>query len=325
MGLFLKTTAGLLLLVQAFHLASLQYTTTDSTGKTTDRAWLRDRPKNLAVSPPAEEIFYDPGADMTESSNDFSSGIASGSMAVDNEEEKNVASDRKDEYENIDDMPAVTTNTPQTNVSSKQPELRNATDSPPAATTNPANTSQTNMTEVEEEFHNSTATPPNSTTHLSAENSTSLTDHANRTDLQTAAPESYATQESTTKSDEEKELTMGTKSTSKPEVRETPTTSSSTAALPSETTETSPATTTAPITPEKANKTDKDAASGSSSERGWATDSHKSKRKGAWGAVLGTAVAVACVGLVAYLILKKKHRKGFSHRKLQEEYPSDPD
>lgn len=40
--------------------------------------------------------------------------------------------------------------------------------------------------------------------------------------------------------------------------------------------------------------------------------------------MLGTAVAVACVGLVAYIILKKKHQKGFSHRKLVEEFPSDP-
>ena len=57
---------------------------------------------------------------------------------------------------------------------------------------------------------------------------------------------------------------------------------------------------------------------------GLESDPHRSKRNGAWGAVLGTAVAVAFVGLVAYVILKRKHQKGFTHRKLVEEYPSDP-
>lgn len=44
----------------------------------------------------------------------------------------------------------------------------------------------------------------------------------------------------------------------------------------------------------------------------------------AWLAVLGTAVATACVGVVAYIILKKKNQKDFTHRKLVEEYPADP-
>lgn len=61
-----------------------------------------------------------------------------------------------------------------------------------------------------------------------------------------------------------------------------------------------------------------------SSDEGLESDPHRSKRNGAWGAVLGTAVAVAVVGLVVYVILKRKHQKGLSHRKLVEEYPSDP-
>lgn len=56
----------------------------------------------------------------------------------------------------------------------------------------------------------------------------------------------------------------------------------------------------------------------------WEEDASRSGRRGAWGAVLGTAVAVAVVGLVAYVILKRKHQKGFSHSKLVEEHPSDP-
>lgn len=39
---------------------------------------------------------------------------------------------------------------------------------------------------------------------------------------------------------------------------------------------------------------------------------------------MGMAVAVGCVALAAYIILKNKSQKGFSHRKLVEEYPSDP-
>lgn len=61
-----------------------------------------------------------------------------------------------------------------------------------------------------------------------------------------------------------------------------------------------------------------------SSNKGLAADYNNSKRQGAWGAILGTAVAVTAVGLVAYIILKKKQQKGFSHRKLVEEYPADP-
>ncbi|KAL6113552.1 muc15 [Pungitius sinensis] len=49
-----------------------------------------------------------------------------------------------------------------------------------------------------------------------------------------------------------------------------------------------------------------------------------SARRRAWGAILGTGVAVAIVALVALVILRKRHRKGFSHSKLVEDYPSDP-
>ncbi|XP_033490609.2 uncharacterized protein LOC117262044 isoform X1 [Epinephelus lanceolatus] len=321
MGLYLKITAGLLLLVQAFHLAALQEST-DSPGKTIDKGWLRELVKNEAVSQntafPKDEGDYYQEADANA---EFSSGTASGSMAVNTEEEQNVAGTTPN------NLTAVTTEVPTTS---------NATMSPNATTADAINSSQVNMTGAEEEFHNWTMTPQNSTTHLSAQNSTSFPDNSNGTDLQTTtlAPESNATQASTTKPDEDKGLINATESTStttvtttvKPEIKETSTTSSSTTVSPFETTETDPGTTTAaaPITPEKANETDKDAASGSSSERGLATDTQKTKRNGAWGAVLGTGVAVAFVALVAYVILKKKHRKGFSHRKLEEEYPSDP-
>lgn len=55
------------------------------------------------------------------------------------------------------------------------------------------------------------------------------------------------------------------------------------------------------------------------------SDPHSSEaRRGAWAAVLGTALAVGLLALVAYVVLRRKHQKGFSHRKLVEEYPSDP-
>ncbi|XP_044217093.1 mucin-15 [Thunnus albacares] len=331
MGLHLKITASLLLLVQAFHLAALQ-DSTDSPGRTIDKSWLRDLAKNLAggqITAAEEERENDQGAvtDM-ESNNDYSSGIASGSMVIYNEREENETSQEKSANKTSDDLGVVMTTEPPTfpNVTTKQPELTNTT-----ASTDSTNSSQTNMTETEEEFHNSTATPQNATTHLIAQNSTSFPDASNRTDLQTTtmAPERNVTQEVTTKSEEDTGLTNTTTNvttTAAPDINKTATNSSSTTVFPSETTEIIPETPTAaaPNTPEKANLTDKNAASGSNSERGLASDSQKSKRHGAWGAVLGVAVAVVFVGLVAYIILKKKHQKGFSHRKLVEEFPSDP-
>ncbi|XP_070687765.1 mucin-15 [Pempheris klunzingeri] len=338
MGLCLKLTAGLLLLVQAFHLAALQYST-DSPGRTIDQSWLRGQAKNSAGSQnaavTADETEYDQAADATamESSNDYS-GIASGSMAAQTEEEANVENSDTAQLDTSDNLSAVTITAPPTfsNVSTKQPELPDATVSPADS----KNSSQINLTEAKEESDNSTTTFQNSTTHLSAQNSTSFPDYSNHTDSQetTSAAETNVTQESTTKPDEDAGLTNGTESTNAttvttttmPEINETSTTPPSTTAFLSETTERSPATIApaAPSTPEKANKTEKASASGGSAERGLESDHQKSNRNGAWGAVLGTAVAVGCVGLVAFIILKKKHQKGFSHRKLVEEYPSDP-
>uniref|UniRef100_A0A3Q3W933 Uncharacterized protein n=1 Tax=Mola mola TaxID=94237 RepID=A0A3Q3W933_MOLML len=55
------------------------------------------------------------------------------------------------------------------------------------------------------------------------------------------------------------------------------------------------------------------------------SDSYSRNRKGAWAAVLGTAVAVCFVALVVYVLLKHKQQTSFSHKKLVEEYPTDPD
>lgn len=43
-----------------------------------------------------------------------------------------------------------------------------------------------------------------------------------------------------------------------------------------------------------------------------------------WLAVLGTLVAVAFVVAVTYVVLKRKYQRDYSHRKLIEDYPSEP-
>lgn len=47
-------------------------------------------------------------------------------------------------------------------------------------------------------------------------------------------------------------------------------------------------------------------------------------RKTYWPAVLGTLVAVAFVIAVTFVLLKRKYQRDYSHRKLVEEYPSEP-
>ncbi|XP_068580404.1 mucin-15 [Cebidichthys violaceus] len=335
MDLYLKTAAGLLLLVQALHLASLQEST-DSPGRTIDKSWLRELVRKTAGSQNAsvseDEAKNDQGAEGVVSG----IGIESGFMTPYTEEENNVVRQDTDTSEASTDLTAVTEPPTSPATQTQQP---NSTTSPNAtATTVPTNSSRTNGTEAEEEFHNSTTTTTSqiATTHLSERNSTVFPDNSNRTDLQTTtlAPETNATRGATTTPDEATRSTNATESnatttatnTTKQGMNETSATSSSTTAFPSETAETSPPSTTAgaPITPEIANKTDTDAASGSGSERGSGEDDNRSKRRGTWVVLMGTALAVIIVGLVAYVILKKKNSKGFTHRKLVEQYPSDP-
>lgn len=287
----------LVLLVQAFHLASLQYTT-DSPGRTIDKSWLRGK-----IPQGSENATFtkgnDEGADVTESNNDYS-GTASGSMVTYSGEEENSGNEKWDDQN-------VTTTT-------LSPEVQNGTieltELPPTTTTDPTNASQINMTETEGEF-NKTLTP---------RNSTSFPDYSNRTDLesQSSVPETNTTEEQTTTST----TTLTTKAV--PGINATTTTSSPTTVFLPDVPEATTAA--APNTPEKVNKTDKSAglAGSSDTDEGFATDPQISKRHNAWGAVLGTAVAVTFVGLVAFVILKKKQQKAFSHRKLVEEYPSEP-
>ncbi|KAK9542305.1 hypothetical protein VZT92_000180 [Zoarces viviparus] len=336
MGLCLKMAAGLLLLVHVFHLASLQ-DSTDSPGRTIDKSWLRDLAKKTAGSQNATVSEDEAENGQGHADISIGDGMAPDITIPNTDEERNVARQEKDTNETSTD-PSTVTEPPTSSPTTLQTEQPNATISPnTTATTVPTDSSRINGTEAEEEFPNSTTTTSQiSTTHLSERNSTILPDNSNRTDLQatTLAPGSNATQEPTTKPDEVTRSTNATESTTtttattttKQAMNETSATSPSAPAFPSETTKTSPATTTAAaaITPGIANRTDTDAASGSSSERGLGEDSMTSKRNGAWVALLGLGLAVILIGLVAYIILKKKNRKAFSHRKLVEEYPSDP-
>lgn len=290
MEMYFKITACLLLIVHAFHLASLQYTT-DTPGRTIDGSWYRKLADNSAggqnVAVTDGDAQYDWEADTTamEPSNDYNSGTASGSMAVYNGEEENVSGHEQGANKTSDDLTVVTTTLPPTapNGTTKHTESPDPAVTPTTTTTDPSNPSQINMTEADEESHNLTTTPQTTTTHLISQSSTLSPDFFNRTDLQstTLAPESNDTQESTAKPEEDTGLDNSTGSTSTttaittttPEVKGTSTTSSSTTVFPSETTELSPETTTAVAldTPENVNKTNKDTAAGSSSERGTAT------------------------------------------------------
>ncbi|XP_022053970.2 mucin-15 [Acanthochromis polyacanthus] len=328
----LKTTAVLLLLVQTFHLASLQHST-DSPGRTIDKSWWRDRPKNEI---PKENADSDQGNDA-----DYS-GIASGSMATNSEEERNIAGEANETESD------VTTASPHVfhNGTQKKHKHHKTTVSPTMMASNATNWNHS----VDAKEVNSTATPQNSTgspdvPSTTTQNSTTElangTGSVNATSAPTpAAPDVNVTTTNSSSAEfppntSDKNSTTATNTTGNETTNANPN-------APEHTTTTNPdvpedatsaanpntsknATSEAPVPPEKSNNTDKSAGgSGSSSERGVASDPNKSTRQGAWGAILGIAVAVALVGLVAYVILKKRHQKAFSHRKLVEDFPADP-
>ncbi|XP_053280800.1 mucin-15 isoform X1 [Pleuronectes platessa] len=333
---YLKITVCLLLIVQTCQLASLPEST-DSPGRTIDRGWLRQVHKikqkggikkvPVATDEPGYES--EPFAEALDSNNVEADGIPSGYMMFGSSGE---SSENKTSGNPV--LP------PQfSNQTDEKPQVSNTTAAPTTTTTSPSNSSQTNMTGAEEELHNSTMTNQTSSAHSGHHNSTmtnqTSTAHSshhnhtphNRTHLHTTtlAPEKNEGLDNSTEGNNTTTTTTAT-TTATPGSNETSLTSSSTTAVPSETTGADPEPTTplAPFTPEVANMTDKEGASGGGADRGLASDPHKSRRHGAWAAVLGTAVAVGIVGLVAYVILKKKHQMGFSHRKLVEVYPSDP-
>ncbi|XP_056881324.1 mucin-15 [Takifugu flavidus] len=319
MELFFKVTAGLLLLAHAFQSVSLQQST-DSPGRTIDKSWLRDLVRNRtghqAVGIPSAGTEPDQGFDPTlDSSHDYSGGITSGSMPILNEEERIKDADEEQEDLNVVTTPELPGDP---NLATQDPFL----DVNVSATT----LDSTNVTDVEKETKNSTATSllSNSTMFPTAENSTRLSDINQNNSLTTLAPEGNATQETATTPTEDTRLINLTEPTDTrtTKVSQTSTTSvPATSFQPSMSSEMSLKTTISPVqdTPEVANKT----GTGSSSERGLDSDVQRNKRHTQWSAILVTAIAVGCFGLVVYVILRNKRRKGFSHRKLVE-VPTDP-
>ncbi|MED6241951.1 hypothetical protein ATANTOWER_030666 [Ataeniobius toweri] len=320
----LQITASLLLLLQVFHLVCLQ-NSTDSPGRTIDKSWLRQLHKTKVQSENATfsgESEFDQEADqVAELNNEFSSGVTSGLLA---EEEENITTSEVRVTEAFDGSNVLTTIMPPAfeSETTQEPKLPDPAISPRNVTTETTDSSQSNMTDTNDEF-NSTMT---------ANDTTSVTNYTNL--------QSTTTMEKpiTTTATPEEDIGLGgltehtstsPTTTAAPEIYTTTTKSLTTTAPPSETTEMIPETTTTEMSnsPDLANKTGK---IGSGSERssvaesGSEMDPYRSKRNVAWLAVLGTAAATAVVGLVAYIILKKKHQKAFTHSKLVEEYPSDP-
>ncbi|XP_014900451.1 cell wall protein DAN4 [Poecilia latipinna] len=337
----LKITASLLLLLQAFHLVCLQ-NSTDSPGRTIDKAWLRQLPRNEVQSENAASSGdggFDQGTDqVTAFNNGLSSGIPSGFMA---EEEENMTS--QDKSANSSEFSTIIPHAFE-NERTEEPKLPDAAISPRNVTTASANSSQTNMTNPEEEF-NSTTTADNTTNAGGLSNNTNLqsttttvkpatttvtpekdkglrnlTENTNTSATTTAAPEINRSTTTTTAAPEINRSTTTT--TAAPEIKGSTTKSSTTTEPPSETTQTTSETTTTAFSANKKIAIGSDR--GSATDTGSVVDPYRSKRSVAWLAVLGTAAATAVVGLVAYIIMKKKHQKAFTHRKLVEEYPSDP-
>ncbi|KAJ8394935.1 hypothetical protein AAFF_G00040580 [Aldrovandia affinis] len=83
-------------------------------------------------------------------------------------------------------------------------------------------------------------------------------------------------------------------------------------------------TTTTTTTTPTSNNTIKAGASGNNTDRGFLSNTEKRKNGNAWAAIIGTALAVGFVGLVIYVLLKKKNRREFMHRKLIEDIPPEP-
>ncbi|XP_020567617.1 mucin-15 isoform X2 [Oryzias latipes] len=318
----LKIVAGLLLFAQAFHPALFQ-DSTDSPGRTIDPSWLRDQKLNPLVT---KENDYDQGTEIPDLNNDFSSGVPSGSLAVSNEEEENLARQIRNDTElpNEQSNKTVSLQLEFDNDTSVEPEFSDA---------NISNSSQTNSTQPTDVL-NATANPENATRAGDFSNSTKIQSTTSAPENNTTAPDvnkglrnstgSNTTVQSTTAPNPQNSTGTNSKTAVTTAAQETdristasPFTTVQLFENPERSTESS--STAAPNTVEKTNRT---FAGGSG--RGLELDPYRSRRSVAWLAVLGTVAAVAVVGFVAYSIMKKRQQKAFSHRKLVEEFPSEP-
>lgn len=332
----LRTTAGLLLLLQFFHVALLQ-DPTGSTGRTIDQSWLRQHLKAQKINTVVDQNGSSESSDDTFRSTFISSG------------DQDFSQDN-DDSSTLDGV----------NFGSLSPNVsKNATEDPvPPVVTGahvsfPLNASQNaNATEEQGESKNATiavlqTTIQPTTTLSNVYNDTDLTKITTAADINVtkeATPETgtnNCTTNYTMNNGREDNCTAATTATTIRTTREEPgkipSTASPATALTSGTTlknSTGITTSMNASTIESLNSTKMGSASGGISDReaavsnntksGFAANSTKKKRSEAWGAILGTAAAVAFIGLVFYVILKKRRQREFTHRKLVEEFPSEP-
>ncbi|XP_071015046.1 mucin-15-like [Oncorhynchus clarkii lewisi] len=327
MDLYTIISAVLLLQLQGFHVALLQ-APTDSPGQTIDQSWLRQLVKsklNKTTSQAQSNDIVDMTLEGTESTDDSEWVIANGSVSFSGEQD-NV----QDTNETSGGVTIGTTMPPGLpNATAEEPPETTVAPEPPVSVA--LNSSQvSNATGEDSGFQNAT-------TIAITENSNGSNSMSNYTELNetTTAPDTNSTEQIGPDPGAENRVTNSTEdfhnvTTAVPEPSSEPSTASPSTKLPLD----SPGTTTAKINPETTTTTgpstitammETGAASGSNSARGLASDAVQNKKRSeAWAAILGIGVAVCFVAMVVYVILRRRDRRDFTHRKLVEEIPSDP-
>lgn len=275
MGLHFKTAAGLLLLIQALHLASFQ-NSTNSPAITIGQTWLRELTRNKSARPndalTREELEYDERGQLPMES---SGGIPSGAMAIFPGEEDNLTAEGSgDEDHTLTSWPLNATfnesDPPDGNMSSTNNVSDGASES-----------NRANVTDTTEVPDNHTATHRNDSSEPSVQNVTTAVDLGNHTDATTASPPQEEVSEEGTPTPAKDRNSTDASAGMVPDTAEATTVGSATTLVGSDTTvnQTDTAAATPPTspeastavdlnTPEGANKTGKAGGDGNSSDRG---------------------------------------------------------
>lgn len=266
MGMHFKTAAGLLLLVQLFHLASFQHST-NSPAITIDKSWLREQMRNESLAELAENGLLD-YSERGQSTDESGGGIPSGAIAIFPGEDENLTAEGSGEEGNMfTAMPVNVTfavsGPPDSNMSSTSNASDGASES-----------NQANVTDITAAPDNQTTTPQNNSSDLSAQNVTSAEDLGNHTASTTASPTQDTITNETTPTAAKDRNTTGDSALTVPDIPEATTAGFDRAVNQTQTTPVTPATSLKASTavdvntPEGGNKTGKVAAEGSSSDRG---------------------------------------------------------
>ncbi|TSK19975.1 DIS3-like exonuclease 1 [Bagarius yarrelli] len=265
-------------------------------------------------------------------------GIASGSSGDDEYQAGNqTVRTITDQYDNTSTTPStrtkmnVSSNATETNITSIQQNDTNKAENP---TPQPATTngSHVNLTETNTPSPgNYTTTAPTTTTNNTTtatkvtNNTTTATKVTNNTTTATKVTNNTTTATSTTAfnttQSSNSTISENFTTTSLPPVTNytTPSqNSTNTTVSTTDTNQTSVSTTTN-------NKTEGSFDSRGNLDRGQTSDIQQRGKGQAWGAILGIGVAVAIVALVIYAIVKRRNYRDFSHRKLVEDMPHEPD